>query len=82
MYVESVLVTAVYAPVKIESIADPSVFVTLQVKVPQFAVKPPTLDVAESVQVKSVDVFLTLYVKAGEGKAVALIFRESEGHGF
>ena len=60
MYVERVLVAEAYAPVKIVSIADPSIFVTAQVKAPQVAPIPLTLVAAESVQLKTAAVSLTL----------------------
>ena len=51
MYVEIVLVVVEYDPVKIESIPDPSIFVTVQVKVPHWAdVKPLLLVASESAQ--------------------------------
>ena len=77
-----VLVVAVYAPVKtVESIAFPSVFVTVQVNAPQLAVNPPTLAAFASVQLKTAVVLLTLYVKAGEANLFASIVKLSVGHG-
>ena len=60
VYVERVLVAAEYAPVKIVSIADPSIFVTVQVNAPQLAVNPPALTAFASVQLKTAAVSLTL----------------------
>ena len=56
-----VLVGEVYASVKIvASIYAPSVIVTVQVKAPQVAPIPLTLVAAESVQLKTAAVSLTL----------------------
>ena len=84
VYVEMVLVVAVYAPVKTaESIAvNPSVFVTVQVNAPQLAINPPTLAAFASVQLKTAAVLLTLYVKAGEANFIASIVKVSVRHGF
>ena len=60
VYVDKVLVAAEYAPVKILSIADPSIFVTVQMKAPQVDARPLTLVAAESVQLKTAAVSLTL----------------------
>ena len=77
-----VLVVAVYAPVKtVESIAFPSVFVTVQVNAPQLAVNSPTLAAFASVQLKTAAELLTLYVKAGEANLFASIVKVSVGHG-
>ena len=77
------MVAAEYAPVKtVESIAvTPSVFVTFHVNAPQFAVKPPTLAAFASVQLKTLAVLFTLYVKAGVANLVASIVKVSVIHG-
>ena len=83
VYVEIVLVAAEYSPVKIdESIAvTSSVYVTFHVNEPQFAVKPPALAAFASVQLKTLAVLFTLYVKEGETNLDASIVKLSVRHG-
>ena len=61
VYVEKVLVAEVYAPVKtVVSIVVPSVFVTVQVRVPQVGKRLLTLIATESVQLRALAPSLTL----------------------
>ena len=76
------LAAAVYYILKtLVSISVPSIFVTVQVKAPQFALKLLSLVAAESVQLRTVAASLTLYVKAGEANLNVSIDKVSVRHG-
>ena len=65
----------------VESMADPSDYVTVHVKAPQVAVRRPALVASESVQLKTLAALLTLYDKTGEVNLVLLILRVSVKQG-
>ena len=68
-----------FPSVKMVSIVDPSVFVTVHVFMPH-VVRPRVLVTFESSQLKISDEFLMKYLRAGDVNFVVLIVRMSRRH--